>query len=77
MKQWKRYAAALGVSLLAVCLVSTPSRADRKTTGALIGGASGAIFGNGLGDSLRGATLGAGAAAVTEEGKRGLSLIHI
>lgn len=47
------------------------SGTSRTTKGALVGGAIGAMAGDGLSGALKGAAIGGGVAAVTQDGRRG------
>lgn len=61
------------ILLLGLCLglSSQTFASGRVAKGALVGGAVGAVAGNGMGDALRGAAIGGGVAAITDDGRRG------
>lgn len=65
--------AHLQILFLTTCLaLSCPTHArDRVLKGALVGGAVGAVAGNGMHDALKGAAIGGGVAAVTDNVRRG------
>ena len=66
-------AVSLIISIASVTMTDYAWAQDTSgiTRGALIGGAAGLLFGNGLGSTLQGATIGAGVGGITTGGYTG------